>query len=124
MSGRDVIDPLVWVRLRELARQRTPDLPARLIEIFLEDSSARLLFLRQALEQDDRTRLAALAHGLAGSAGALGLGELRAYCLDLEELLSCGGPVDAAGLVDAIHQAFERARVALAEMRDCVPPPS
>lgn len=117
MSCFDVIDPQVMQRLRDLARQSDPELIPRLIDIFLEDSPPRLVNLRHALEQGDRTRLAAVAHGLGGSARALGLSELAAQCLRLEDLPPAGSLVAATQLVREVYRAFDLARAALEKMR-------
>ncbi|HEX8969467.1 MAG TPA: Hpt domain-containing protein, partial [Chloroflexota bacterium] len=68
----------------------------------------------------DRARLAAVAHGLGGSAGALGLNQLSSCCQELERLAPDGGPRRAAELVREINRAFERARTVLEHM--CEPP--
>ncbi len=70
--------------IRALQRKGKPDLLARVINVYLEDSLRLLEALRQALSQDDRVALKRQAHTLKSSSANVGALRLAALCKELE----------------------------------------
>lgn len=62
--------------------------------------------LRAALDHSDRVALGAIAHGLSGTAGTLGVPEISALAATLEEAAESGEPIEAAAqrLLDALDR--------------------
>lgn len=73
-----------------MGREPIEELMARLRREYLEETPARLVELRAALEvfmqerEPEGPPLATLFHRLAGSAGAYGFGDVSALCRDTE----------------------------------------
>jgi HPt (histidine-containing phosphotransfer) domain-containing protein len=94
------LDPQV---LTEVAGS-SPDFARELLDLFVMDSWSRVDALSAALQGRDRNALRAAAHGLKGSAGAVGARRLSTICHLLEVHASASGDHDAATLlVDAIR---------------------
>jgi HPt (histidine-containing phosphotransfer) domain-containing protein len=74
------LDPQV---LAEVAGA-SPDFANELVDLFVQDSRKHLTTLAAALQVNDRTGLRTAAHGLKGSAGALGARRLSMMCHVLE----------------------------------------
>ena len=84
-----------------------------LIGLFLDESVQRLARLRTALEQRDARALQRAAHAMKGSAGTFGAREMRDLSDRIERLALAGAFAESAALVDAVHEAFGRARPVL-----------
>jgi histidine phosphotransfer protein HptB len=74
------LDPRV---LAEVAGASS-DFANELVDLFVEDSRKRVTTLAAALQVHDRTALRTAAHGLKGSAGAVGARRLSTMCHVLE----------------------------------------
>jgi CheY-like chemotaxis protein len=77
------LDSKVLDKLRKL-EARTPNLMRSLASLFCQDTPPRLEQLRAALGRGDAAGLAALAHGLRGSAANLGARRMVTICEDIE----------------------------------------
>jgi CheY-like chemotaxis protein len=87
-----------------------------IVELFLEEMPHRLAALGAATAGGDRTRVARLAHTLAGSASSLGAGRLAHACVRLERLAQEDGqPVAVlADKLEAVRQELRQLQAALA----------
>ncbi len=81
------VDRKIWDQICAIQQPGRPDILARLLEMFLQDSEAQVASIRQAVETQNADALAHAAHSLKGKSGALGATRLMALCKDLE---SCG----------------------------------
>jgi HPt (histidine-containing phosphotransfer) domain-containing protein len=112
------VDQAVLLGLGDFQVPGEEDTVARLIELFLRETPARLADIRAALESGDAPSLERAAHALKSSAGTLGAYVLRDLCAQLEDLADSATVEGAAEVVDALAAAFERARPALEELRE------
>ena len=113
---RRVLGPIDQTRLARLSLLNRPgreNAVAELIDEFLADTPPRLVTLREAITCNDPLTLAETAHALRGAAEHFGAYEVTALCEQLERLARTQGIAGATELVEAIDEAFERARSAL-----------
>jgi HPt (histidine-containing phosphotransfer) domain-containing protein len=110
-------DPDVVLRLQALAQLGDTDMLPRLIDMFVHDSRERLAALREALCLADRTALGAVAHGIAGGAGSLGLNDLAARCLDLETVAFSSSLTEVEEYLERVERSYERAQTMLMKIR-------
>jgi HPt (histidine-containing phosphotransfer) domain-containing protein len=102
------LDHEVLDGLREMQEVGEPDLLAELVEIFVEDASARLRALREALERSDAESLKQTAHALKGSAANLGARRMAHIAARIEKLTGDSGDLmEVAGLLEELQREFE-----------------
>jgi HPt (histidine-containing phosphotransfer) domain-containing protein len=109
-GGGEPVDAAVLAGLRELG---DAELVAELAGMFLEDASARLAALREALENGDTVALERTAHTLKGSSGNMGAARMAAICAELQQAGASGELGGAAELLDSLEEEFGRVRPAL-----------
>jgi CheY-like chemotaxis protein/HPt (histidine-containing phosphotransfer) domain-containing protein len=80
------IDPKALDAIRALQREGKPDLLARVINIYLEDSLRLLEALRQAVSEGDGAGVKRTAHSLKSSSANVGAVRLSSLCKDLERV--------------------------------------
>jgi len=111
---RGVTDEAVDVSgLRELRRLQPPNQPdvvARILSRFFQESQERLETLRTASATADAAAIERAAHALRGIAGTVGAHEVCNLALRLEQGGREGRTQDAAGLVTELDSALGRAR--------------
>jgi CheY-like chemotaxis protein/HPt (histidine-containing phosphotransfer) domain-containing protein len=95
------IDHEALEKIRALQRQGKPDLLARVINIYLEDSLRLLESLRQALSRGEGVGVYRRAHSLKSSSANVGALRLAALCEDLEK----SGERES---MDQVHQRIAR----------------
>ncbi|MGB3681619.1 MAG: PAS domain S-box protein [Rubrobacteraceae bacterium] len=108
-----VLDPDVLESLRGLQEPGEPDILAELAELFLEDATAQIGALREAVETGDAQAILRLAHALKGSSGNMGAKETSRICARLEELGRLENTNSAGDLLDQLEIEFDAARTAL-----------
>jgi len=113
MCNLDVIDRSVLDSLRELQDEDQRDIVAELAELFAADGAARLVALKQAIEDADAGRLEREAHALKSSCANLGAKQMSLLCLKLEMLGRAGVVKGTAALLSQLCGEFDRARHAL-----------
>jgi two-component system sensor histidine kinase/response regulator len=120
-----VIDRSMLARLRSVRHEGEPDLALEVIELFLEESTARIAALRDAIERNDLELIARVAHTLKGGAGHLGAKSLTTLCRRLEDKARTGAPFNGTFALAAIEDEMGRVREALAleakRLRDTEP---
>jgi two-component system, sensor histidine kinase and response regulator len=94
-----------------------PDVANDLINEFLKVVPGRLATLREAVTRVDPEALRKEAHTLKGESGMFGADELRAICLQLEQLGIRGTTAGAEDLLGPLEGAFERAKSSLEAIR-------
>lgn len=86
----------------------------QLVTLFASVSETILTQMRAASQAGDRAELRRLAHQLASSAGAVGLGQVFARASALERDMAGAGPEAPVAAVEALAQARDEALKALA----------
>ena len=108
------IDRSRLARLLPLNRPGREHAVDELIAQFVADAPLRFIALREAAAQHDTTGLNETAHALRGAADHFGALEVVALCEQIERLARTGSLGGAIELIEALEEAFGRARVALA----------
>jgi HPt (histidine-containing phosphotransfer) domain-containing protein len=105
------VDVSSLLELRALQRPGQPDVVARIVARFLEESEDRVRTLRQAVAANDSPAIERSAHALKGIAGTVGAHEVSQLALRLEQGGRHGRIQDAPELVNLLDSALGRARV-------------
>lgn len=84
MPNPPLIDPEAIENLRSLNPDDNDEFLKELVDIFLSDTPARIVDLKQSLEASDATRFCRAAHSIKGSASNLGAEDLRGIAAELE----------------------------------------
>jgi CheY-like chemotaxis protein len=108
-----VIDRNVIDRLRKLTKESSPDFLLGMIDLFIEDSPARINKMKEALWRADADTLAKAAHSLKGSSGQVGARRMFALCDIIEERSRAGSIEGAAPLLLTLEEEFGRVCLAL-----------
>jgi PAS domain S-box-containing protein len=103
------VDAAVLDRLRELDGD-VPGLLAEVVSTFLRETPGRIGPIRTAFDNDDATALQSAAHGLKGSAGAVGASRLAELCASIERRTLEGAVAECARSVLELDSAFDQAR--------------
>ena len=104
-AGRQVIE-----HLRQLEARSAPGLVARVLPVFLRDTTARLANLRHAVTHRDAQTAHRIAHTLHGSAATVGAAPMVAVCADIIREVRCGAFDRCDGLLAALEDDFESIR--------------
>jgi HPt (histidine-containing phosphotransfer) domain-containing protein len=107
---QEPVDVSSLVLLRQLQQPGKPDVVARIIGRFLEETDERVLALRSATESRDSDALEHAAHALKGIAGTVGANEILQLAVSLEQIGRDGRTEGAADLVADLELAVRRAR--------------
>lgn len=110
-----VLDQDVLASLRELQGEGEPDLVGELVELFIEDTPARIADLRQAVARGDLEATALAAHSCKGSSANLGATALAGACGALEAAARLGTTANLAPLFVAVEDARDQTVRALRE---------
>ncbi len=108
-----VLDPAVLESLRELGAGDGSDFIGELIELYINDTTARIVELRAALQAQDPRALQLAAHSLKGSSSNLGIWQMAALCAALEEQLHHGVLPEMELNIAQLEAEFTRIREVL-----------
>ena len=117
-TAETIMDPSVLGRLRDLERD-APGFVADVVSLFLQETPGRIDAIGAALAQADGSRLAAAAHALRGSAGAIGATRLAELCACIEDCAHRRALADCTAPAASLSGAFNAVRVIL--QRDYLP---
>ncbi len=93
------------------------ELALELASLFLEATPAQLEALREALEADDRRRVAEISHTLKGSCGSLGATPMEDLCKRIEAEAARSSLDGAKALLEQAVEEFERVRSYVEKMK-------
>ena len=105
----DAVDMEVLMSLQDAQMEGEPDLVVELIDLYLEDASAKLAAMREAIARTDEASLRRAAHSLRGSSANLGARRMAAICGELERT-GCGDPLRVESLRAGLEQECELVR--------------
>lgn len=111
-----VLDMEVIGRLRRLGESAGEDLIGQLTLIFVEDSEAAIIALREAVGAGDAAEVVRTAHALSGASVNLGATDLARMFASLEAIDVAGGLLGSASTLGAIEAEFGRVRSALGSL--------
>ena len=104
VDGVPTVDWTVLDGLRGIRGEGELDLLLELTQIFEEDTPARIMALRDALEREDTEALWIGAHGLKGGSGSLGARRMALIAERIEALARAGDLTLAAGKIEGLQR--------------------
>jgi HPt (histidine-containing phosphotransfer) domain-containing protein len=113
------LDGAALLRLRRIGGD---SLVARMIDLFLEGSAARLEAARAGAAAGDLPAVARAVHSLKSSAGNLGAPLLQRTAEEIEILADAGDAAGVAGRMGALERACAAAREGLIHERAALEP--
>ncbi len=99
--------------LREMQVPGEPNVVQEIVDTFMQGVPGHIEKLRNGAETGQFDELARSAHSLKGSAGFLGMREVRALCEQIEAVARAEQRADARRLVASLEKALDRGRAAL-----------
>ena len=113
-----VLDYRVLENFRQLQIPGEPNLIHQLVDLYLADVPGRLATMRQAIAQQDATRLAQIAHALKGSSANIGARRVVRLCMELEKAGKEGNLSGVSDWLAQLEQEVARARDALLQLKE------
>lgn len=113
----EAVDMAMLTSFEEAQIEGEPDLVVELINLYLEDASAKIDALWEALATSDEITLRRLAHCLRGSSGNLGAHRMATLCEELEQVGRPDPLRKAVELLTSLDLEFERVGVIFAAER-------
>ena len=104
-SGIEVLD-----HMRRLEARATPGLMAYVIPIFINDSVARLVLLREAVARQDLEGAHRLAHTLHGSAATVGADSMVLACAEIIRHVGAGAFARCEPIIQRLDTDLESIR--------------
>jgi len=108
-----VVDPAALAGLRELQEEGEPDFLSELVDVFVEDTGARLVSLQEAIRHLNALAIEAEAHALKGSCLNFGARPMAEVCSALESVSRSSDLVRAPALLSKLVVECDRVRAAL-----------
>ena len=90
------------------------DLLTEVLTQYLEDTSTRLISLREALARRELKTVSEIAHSTRGASANVGASMMAALCARVEDLAKKGDGDGCAALATVVDGEFERVKRALA----------
>lgn len=116
MPDQPVLDPAALENLRALSPDDGGAFMREVIEIFLQETPARLEQLDQAYAVGDADGITAIAHSIKGSCGNFGATRLASITLAVEQCGKRGDVTTARTLGPEVVAAFAATRTALEKL--------
>jgi HPt (histidine-containing phosphotransfer) domain-containing protein len=103
-------------QLRDLPGRKHPTLLQDVVEIFLRDTPAMLLTLRDLAARHEAKEAALLAHRLAGACANLGAQPMRTAAHQFEESVAAAAWSEAPARLTALDREWDRLQSALQQI--------
>ena len=110
-----MLDPAALDAIRELQRPGQPQLVARIVGAYHEESPRLLSELKRAAQAQDGDALARAAHSLRSSSANLGASRLAVLCKQLESSAREERLAGAEGVLEALENEYRKVSAALRE---------
>ncbi|MGB2945312.1 MAG: response regulator, partial [Nitrospira sp.] len=107
------IDKTAWDAILSLQRPGRPDILARVLATYLDDSRLLVEQIRSAVQSQDSVALSQAAHRLKSSSAQLGVLATAAHCKELETLGRLARIDEAAHLLSQLIEAHQFACAAI-----------
>jgi HPt (histidine-containing phosphotransfer) domain-containing protein len=105
MGTREVLDPAVIERLRQLTPPGEPDVLGEILTVFLAEVPRRIDRLKAAWRAGNGADVQRAAHSLKGSSGNIGADALFEVCRQIDERARTGD-VRLEELIDALDREY------------------
>lgn len=102
------VDPKAWQPILEAQRPGRPDILAKMLRLYLEDSRKLVDSLLTSLAERNGQALQESAHGLKSCSAMVGAARLSELCDQLEGLRTSQSLEEASTLIPVVRQEFDR----------------
>lgn len=106
-TPKGMINRTALEAIRNLQSEGNPDILARIVNLYLENTPEQLTKLQRALDTQDAVTLRNIAHNLKSSSANLGAMQLSALCKDLEEKARHNSLMGTTEIVSRIRHVYE-----------------
>jgi CheY-like chemotaxis protein len=100
------IEYKAWDSIRALQRKGQPDMLAKVVGMYLDDSDRLMKALRQAVPAQDSAAVREAAHSLKSSSATLGAMALAGHCKELEAMGQAQSLLQAAELLTKLEAEY------------------
>lgn len=111
------LDIQILEGLRRRQKDGKPDFVTRLIDLYVDQTSAYLQSIRTAVSNTDSEELERIAHAIKGSSANVGARGMARIAETLQQIGRAGRLDDSDRLVDDLEDEFESVRILLAAQR-------
>lgn len=118
MADPTVLDPQAIENLRALSPDTDNSFIRELIEIYLQDTPARISDLNKAIAESDAAAAVRAAHTIKGSSGNFGARQLVARALEIETQAKTGNLLSIAALIPSLNDEFAQVAAALKKIAE------
>jgi two-component system sensor histidine kinase/response regulator len=115
MSLTNIIKPSVLTALREGLEEGKPDPVVEMLELFCRNTESALTTLKDAFDKGDVSAVRRTAHNLKGSSDVLGIRELAAISVELEQKVGEGSLHGVEEIIHQIEDELQHVRQAIAD---------
>ena len=116
MTAREVLDPDVVARLRQLTPPGEPDVLQEILNLFLDEVPKKIGALRTAVASGDATTVQRTAHSLKGSSGNIGAHAMYDVCRQLDARARSEEPARLQPLVEALDAEYGKVAAEIRRM--------
>ncbi len=116
MTDSTVIDPQAIETLRSLSPDTDGEFLRELIDIFLQDTPARIAEVETSISEGDANTLMRAAHTIKGSAGNFGARNFVRLAMEIEHHAKASNLTAASALLPALKSEYERVDQALKQI--------
>jgi CheY-like chemotaxis protein/nitrogen-specific signal transduction histidine kinase len=116
--GHGALDLSSLALWEQLEQRHEPGLLTRLINLFVEEVTAQLAALQQAVTEGDAAHVEHVAHGLKGNAAQLGATKMARLSATLQAAASAHDLSQAPSIVADLQTAFAEVRAGLEQILD------
>jgi PAS domain S-box-containing protein len=115
MSLTNIMRPSVLTAFREGLEEGKPDPVIEMLELFCRNTESALMTLKDALDKSDVLAIQRTAHSLKGSSDVLGLWQLAAIGVELEQNVEGGSLRGVEDIIHQIEDELQHVRQAIAD---------